>query len=65
MERAKYNRHSRARMAETAKDGARHATPGAAWPRRFFILLLRSALSELPELRYCPSSLTNVLIKQR
>src|SRR5271165_6777846 len=27
MERAKYNRHSRARMAEMAKDGARHATP--------------------------------------
>ena len=29
MERAKYNRHSRARMAEMAKDGARHATPDA------------------------------------
>src|SRR5271166_638160 len=29
MERAQYNRHSRARMAETAKDGARHATPDA------------------------------------
>src|SRR5271165_2702940 len=27
MERAKYKRHSRARMAEMAKDGARHATP--------------------------------------
>ena len=27
MERAEYNRHSRARMAETAKDGSRHATP--------------------------------------
>ena len=25
MERAKYNRHSRARMAETAKDASRHA----------------------------------------
>ena len=29
MERAQYNRHSRARMAEMAKDGARHATPDA------------------------------------
>src|SRR5271165_4109722 len=29
MERAQYNRHSRSRMAETAKDGARHATPDA------------------------------------
>ena len=25
MERAEYNRHSRARMAETAKDASRHA----------------------------------------
>src|SRR5580692_11457478 len=29
MERAKYNRHTRGRMAEMAKDGARHATPDA------------------------------------
>ena len=29
MERAEYNRHSRARMAETAKDASRHATPDA------------------------------------
>jgi hypothetical protein len=29
MERAQYNRHSRARMAETAKDASRHATPDA------------------------------------
>ena len=29
MERAEYNRHSRARMAETAKDTSRHATPDA------------------------------------
>ena len=27
MERAEYNRHSRARVAETAKDASRHATP--------------------------------------
>ena len=27
MERAQYNRHSRAQMAETAKDVSRHATP--------------------------------------
>src|SRR5271165_3785163 len=27
--KAQYNRHSRARMAETVKDGARHATPDA------------------------------------
>ena len=26
MERAEYRRHSRARMAETAKDASRHAT---------------------------------------
>ena len=29
MERAEYNRHSRARMAETAKDASRHAAPDA------------------------------------
>ncbi len=29
MVRAKYNRHSRARMAETAKDALRHAAPDA------------------------------------
>ena len=29
MERAEYDRHSRARMAETAKDAPRHATPDA------------------------------------
>ena len=29
MERAQYNRHSRARMAETAKDASRHPTPDA------------------------------------
>ena len=29
MERAEYNRHSRARVAETAKDASRHATPDA------------------------------------
>ena len=29
MERAQYNRHSRARMAETAKDASRHAAPDA------------------------------------
>ena len=29
MERAEYHRHSRARMAETAKDASRHATPDA------------------------------------
>ncbi len=29
MERAQYNRHSRARMAETAKEASRHATPDA------------------------------------
>ena len=29
MERAEYNRHSRARMAETAKDGSRHPAPDA------------------------------------
>ncbi len=29
MERAEYNRHSRARMAETAKDASRHSTPDA------------------------------------
>jgi hypothetical protein len=29
MERAEYDRHSRARMAETAKDASRHATPDA------------------------------------
>ena len=27
MERAQYNRHSRARVAETEKDASRHATP--------------------------------------
>ena len=27
MERAGYNRHSRARMAETAKDASKHAKP--------------------------------------
>ena len=29
MERAEYHRHSRARMAETAKEASRHATPDA------------------------------------
>ena len=29
MERAGYNRHSRARVAETTKDASRHATPDA------------------------------------
>ena len=29
MERAEYNRHSRARMAETAKDASRHPAPDA------------------------------------
>jgi len=29
MERAEYNRHSRARVSETAKDASRHATPDA------------------------------------
>src|SRR5271166_592283 len=29
MERAQYNQHSRARMAETAKDASRHAAPDA------------------------------------
>ena len=29
MERAEYNRHSRARMAETAKDASRHTAPDA------------------------------------
>ena len=29
MERAEYNRHSRARVAETAKNASRHATPDA------------------------------------
>ncbi len=29
MERAEYHRHSRARVAETAKDASRHATPDA------------------------------------
>ena len=29
MEGAEYNRHSRARVAETAKDASRHATPDA------------------------------------
>ena len=29
MERAEYNRHSRARMAETPKDASRYATPDA------------------------------------
>ena len=29
MEMAEYNRHSRARVAETAKDASRHATPDA------------------------------------
>src|SRR5271166_5365250 len=29
MERAEYHRHSPARMAETAKDASRHATPDA------------------------------------
>ena len=29
MERAEYNRHSRARMAETPKDASRHASPDA------------------------------------
>jgi hypothetical protein len=30
MERAEYHQHSRARMAETAKDASRHAAPGSA-----------------------------------
>ena len=29
MERAEYHRHSRARMAETAKDASRHGAPDA------------------------------------
>jgi len=29
MERAEYNRHPRARVAETAKNASRHATPDA------------------------------------
>ena len=29
MERAEYHRHSRARMAETAKDASRHSAPDA------------------------------------
>ena len=29
MEGAEYDRHSRARVAETAKDASRHATPDA------------------------------------
>ena len=29
MERARYNRHSQARVAETAKGASRHATPDA------------------------------------
>ena len=29
MERAEYHRHSRARMAETAKDASRHPAPDA------------------------------------
>ena len=34
MERAEYHRQSRARMAETAKDASRHATPRNAMQRR-------------------------------
>ena len=40
MERVEYHRHSRARMAETAKDVSRHATPmrvnvrNKVWPPR-------------------------------
>ena len=34
MERAEYNRHSRARMAETAKDASRHRSAGRAGAHR-------------------------------
>ncbi|HEV3065284.1 MAG TPA: hypothetical protein VGX93_08075 [Chthoniobacterales bacterium] len=34
MERAEYHRHSRARMAETAKDESRYATPRNAMQHR-------------------------------
>ena len=60
MERAQYNRHSRARMAEMAKDGARHATPcnagragayrpsEALHPRRSSDVLPRIARERVP-----------------
>ena len=57
MERAKYNRHSRARMAEMAKDGARHANAGRAGayrpsealhPTRSSDVLMRIAWERVP-----------------
>ena len=38
MERAEYNRHSRARVAETAKDASRHAAPDAPEPMEVSVM---------------------------
>ena len=68
MERAEYNRHSRARMAETAKDASRHTAPDAGahrpsealHPTRSSDLLPRIARERVPTVPHVAKTRRNV-----
>ena len=72
MERTEYNRHSRARMAETAKDASRHTAPYSAGragahrpsealhPTRSSDALLRIARERVPTVPHVAKTHRNV-----